>query len=185
LAELNISAKAGDIIFIRQEPYIGFTSLNIKLLNLPDYEGKYYVMTLTPGRIMSQNQPHAPIAPIASSSASAIPAGNGNILGISVGPTDGVRGVRIITVASGSPCENVLRPGDNIFTIDLIDQNGSTVGGAKVNASNFQAEVSKIQPGMTVKMLLDPRIFKIVNCTIPEKIQQPTTSRPPVPSSKQ
>jgi hypothetical protein len=74
-AEINVSAKAGDIIFIRQEPYMGFTSLNIKLLNLQDYEGKYYVMTLTPGRIISHNQLNAPTAPITSSSVSAIPSG--------------------------------------------------------------------------------------------------------------
>ena len=45
-AEINVSAKAGDIIFIQQDPYMGFTTLNIRLLNLQDYEGKYYVKTL-------------------------------------------------------------------------------------------------------------------------------------------
>jgi hypothetical protein len=183
-AEINVSAKAGDIIFIQQEPYIGFTSLGIKLLPLQDYEGKYYVMTSTPGRIIGNNQPNAPIAPVTSSSASAILSGYQNILGISVGPTDGVRGVRVLTVAPGSPCDSVLNPGDKLFVFDLIDQNGSIIGGAKVNADNFQTEVSKIQPGMTVKFLLDPRFFKTVSCTIPEKIQQLANATSPVPSSK-
>jgi hypothetical protein len=108
-----------------------------------------------------------PAAPISASSASAIPSGNQNILGISVEPTSGVRGVRVITVASGSPCERVLKPGDTIFAFDLIGQGDSRVGGAKVNADNFQAEVSKIQPGMTVKMMVSSRPVVEVSCTIP------------------
>jgi hypothetical protein len=119
-AEINVSAKAGDIIFIQQDPYMGFTTLNIRLLNLQDYEGKYYVKTLPPGRIISNNQTNIATAPIASPSASAIPSENQNILGISVGPTSGVRGVRIITIAPGSPCESLLKPDDTIFALTLI-----------------------------------------------------------------
>jgi len=112
--------------------------------------------------MISQNS-----APATSSSVSVTPSGNHNILGITVGPTSGVRGVKVITVASGSPCESVLKPDDTIFAFDLIDQNGSRVGGAKINADNFQAEVSKIQPGMTVKLLLNLRPVREVSCTIP------------------
>jgi hypothetical protein len=168
-AEINVSAKAGDIIFVQQDPYIGFTSLSIRLLNLQDYEGKYYVMTSTPGRIINQNNPNALAAPITSSSASVTPSGNQNILGIAVGPTGGVRGVRVITVVSGSPCENVLKPGDTIFAFDLISQDDSRVGGSRVNADNFQSEVSKIQPGMTVKLMVSSRPVIEVSCTIPKK----------------
>ena len=100
---------------------------------------------------------------------------NQNILGISVEPTSGVRGVVVKTVSPGSPCEGVLKPGDTIFAFDLIDQNGSKIGGAKVNASNFQTEVSKIQPGMTVKMILNLRPVREVSCTIPEKAQRSTS----------
>ena len=50
--EINVSAKAGDIIFLQQEPYMGFTTLNIRLLKLQDYEGRYYVKTLPPGKII-------------------------------------------------------------------------------------------------------------------------------------
>ena len=113
-------------------------------------------------KMISQNS-----APIISSSASVIPSGNQNILGISVGPTSGVRGVSVITVASGSPCESVLKPGNTIFAFDLIGQGDSRVGGAKVNADNFRAEVSKIQPGMTVKLLISLRPVVEVSCTIP------------------
>jgi hypothetical protein len=103
----------------------------------------------------------------AQTSASAIPLENQNILGISVEPTSGVRGVVVKTVSPGSPCEGVLKQGDTIFAFDLIGQGDSRVGGAKVNASNFQAEVSKIQPGMTVKMILNLRSIRQVSCTIP------------------
>lgn len=102
-----------------------------------------------------------------------MPSENQNILGISVGPTSGPRGVTVITVVPGSPCASVLNPGDRIFTFDLIDQNGSRVGHQiKINANNFQEEVSKIQPGMTVKMSLGP--FKYANCTIPAAISNAT-----------
>jgi hypothetical protein len=167
-AEIKVSAKAGDIIFIQQEPYMGFTTLNIKLLNLQDYEGKYYVKTLPQGRIIGNNQANVATASIASPSASAIPSGNQNILGITVGPTSGVRGVRVITVASGSPCESVLKPGDAIFALTLIGQGNSIIGGARVNTDNFQAEVLKIQPGMTVKLMVSSRPVVEVSCTIPE-----------------
>ena len=116
----------------------------------------------------------APTASITSSSASVIPSGNQNILGITVGPTSGVRGVRVITVASGSPCESLLKPGDTIFAFDLIGQGDLRVGGAKVNADNFQVEVSKIQPGMTVNFILNLRPLRQASCTIPAN--QPYTT---------
>jgi len=118
-------------------------------------------------------KPTSPAAPIASSLTTTMPSENQNILGISVGPTSGPRGVTVITVVPGSPCASVLNPGDRIFTFDLIDQNGSRVGHQiKINANNFQEEVSKIQPGMTVKMSLGP--FKYANCTIPAAISNAT-----------
>jgi len=120
-------------------------------------------------KMISQNS-----ASVASPSASAIPLENQNILGISVGPTSGVRGVSVITVASGSPCESVLKPGDTIFAFDLIGQGDSRVGGAKVNADNFRAEVSKIQPGMTVNFILNLRPLRQASCTIPAN--QPYTT---------
>jgi hypothetical protein len=59
-AEINVSAKAGDIIFIRQEPYTGLLNARNKLLTLQDYEGKYHVKTLTIGTIINQSQPNVP-----------------------------------------------------------------------------------------------------------------------------
>jgi hypothetical protein len=167
-AEINVSAKAGDIIFIQQDPYMGFTTLNIRLLNLQDYEGKYYVKTLPPGKIIGNNQIYAATASAASPSSLAIPSRNQNILGITVGPTSGVRGVRVITVASGSPCESVIKPGDTIFALTLIGQGSSILGGARVNNDNFQLEVSKVQPGMTVKLMISSRPVVEVSCAIPE-----------------
>lgn len=60
-AEITLSAKAGDIIFIRQEPYTGLLNARNKLLTLQDYEGKYYVKTLSPGTIF--NQQNVPTVP--------------------------------------------------------------------------------------------------------------------------
>jgi hypothetical protein len=115
-----------------------------------------------------------PASPISASSASVIPSGNHNILGISVEPTSGVRGVVVKTASPGSPCEGVLKPGDTIFAFDLIGQGDLRVGGAKVNGSNFQAEVSKIQSGMTVNFILNLRPLRQASCTIPAN--QPYTT---------
>lgn len=51
-AEINVSAKANDIIFIQQEPSIGFIMARNDLLKLEDYQGKYHVKTLTVGTII-------------------------------------------------------------------------------------------------------------------------------------
>lgn len=49
-AETSVSAKAGDIIFIQQEPAMPiFSGARNKLLKLNDYEGKYHVKILTKG----------------------------------------------------------------------------------------------------------------------------------------
>ncbi len=100
---------------------------------------------------------------------SVIPAIDQNILEITVGPTSGVRGVKVLTVAPGRPCESVLKPGDTIFAFDLIGQDGSRAGSAKVNSKNFELEVLKIQPRMTVKLLVSLRPVVEVSCAIPEK----------------
>lgn len=63
LAEIEVSAKAGDIIFIRQEPYTGILNAKNRLLALQDYEGKYYVKTLTPGTITGHNQQSSSTGP--------------------------------------------------------------------------------------------------------------------------
>ena len=60
-AEMNVSVKAGDIIFIRQEPYTGILNAKNKLLTLEDYEGKYFVKTLSTGIIF--NQQNVPTVP--------------------------------------------------------------------------------------------------------------------------
>jgi hypothetical protein len=193
-SEINVSAKAGDIIFIKQETAMPILhGARNKLVSLQDYEGKYYLKTLSLNTVTYGNQYYGSKESVTQSAAPAIPKGgvasvaatvgasgapamsseNQNILGITVGPTDGVRGVRILTVAPGSACSNVLKPGDKIFVFDLMDPNGTRVGGAKVNANNFQEEAAKIQPGMTVQFLLDPRIFQTVNCTIPASVSNP------------
>jgi hypothetical protein len=51
-AETFVSAKAGDILFVQQEPDMGFITLTSKLAPLPEFQGKYYVKTLTKGTII-------------------------------------------------------------------------------------------------------------------------------------
>jgi hypothetical protein len=52
-AETNITAKAGDIIFIQQEPSMGIIMARNSIFKLQDYEGKYHVKTLNVGTIIT------------------------------------------------------------------------------------------------------------------------------------
>lgn len=56
-AEMRVSAKAGDVLFLRQVFKMGWTDAQNQLAMLTDLEGKYYVKTLTAGTIVSQSQP--------------------------------------------------------------------------------------------------------------------------------
>ena len=62
IAEIDLSVKPGDIIFLEQVPDMGFITLNSKMVALQENEGKYYVKTLTRGLFSIQNPQHAPIA---------------------------------------------------------------------------------------------------------------------------
>jgi len=55
-AEINVSANANDIIFIQQEPTVGFIMARNNLLKLEDYQGKYHVKTLTVGTIIKSGK---------------------------------------------------------------------------------------------------------------------------------
>jgi len=68
-AELDISAKAGDVIFLKQEPYMGFTTLNIRLDRISDDEGKYYIKTLPRGKIIANQTAAVTSMPAVSSNA--------------------------------------------------------------------------------------------------------------------
>jgi len=56
-AEANVSAKAGDVLFVRQEPDMGFITLTNTIVPLQEHEGKYQVKTLIPGTMLSPNPP--------------------------------------------------------------------------------------------------------------------------------
>jgi hypothetical protein len=51
-AEALVSAKAGDIIYIQQEPSMGIIMARNTIFKLEDYQGKYHVKTLTLGTII-------------------------------------------------------------------------------------------------------------------------------------
>jgi hypothetical protein len=50
-AETQVSARAGDIIFIQQEPSMGILMARNNIFKLEDYQGKYHVKTLEVGTI--------------------------------------------------------------------------------------------------------------------------------------
>jgi len=51
-AELQLSAKAGDIFFIQQEPTMGIIMARNSLSKLEEVPGKYHVKTLTVGTLI-------------------------------------------------------------------------------------------------------------------------------------
>jgi hypothetical protein len=55
-AETLVSAKAGDIIFIQQEPSMGIIMARNNIFKLEEYEGKYHVKTLTVGTIVKTDK---------------------------------------------------------------------------------------------------------------------------------
>lgn len=55
-AETSVDAKAGDIIFIQQEPAMGIMIVRNNLFNLQSYEGKYHVKTLMLGTVIKMEK---------------------------------------------------------------------------------------------------------------------------------
>lgn len=51
-AEAQVSAKAGDIIYIQQEPSMGVIMARNTIAKIEEFQGKYYVKTLTPGTMI-------------------------------------------------------------------------------------------------------------------------------------
>lgn len=51
-AEMIVSAKDGDVIFIQQEPTMGIIMARNNIFKLEDYQGKYHVKTLKVGTII-------------------------------------------------------------------------------------------------------------------------------------
>ena len=55
-AEALISAKAGDVIYIQQEPSMGVIMARNSIFKLEDYQGKYHVKNLQVGTIIKTHQ---------------------------------------------------------------------------------------------------------------------------------
>jgi hypothetical protein len=55
-ADATVTVKAGDVVFLKQEPAIGIIMARNILSMLPDYEGKYHVKTLELGTILKSQK---------------------------------------------------------------------------------------------------------------------------------
>jgi uncharacterized protein DUF2846 len=55
-AEVSLSAKAGDVFFIQQEPSMGIIMARNSLFKLEDYQGKYHVKRLSLGTIIKTDK---------------------------------------------------------------------------------------------------------------------------------
>jgi hypothetical protein len=48
-ADAEVSVKAGDVVYIKQDPSMGLIMARNSIYKIEDYEGKYHVMTLALG----------------------------------------------------------------------------------------------------------------------------------------
>ncbi|MDX8403751.1 MAG: DUF2846 domain-containing protein [Mariprofundaceae bacterium] len=55
-AEVNVSAKAGDIIFIQQNPTMGLIMARNNIIQIQSYEGKYHVKHLSLGTVIKADK---------------------------------------------------------------------------------------------------------------------------------
>lgn len=55
-AEAKITAKAGDTIFIQQEPSTGFVIARNSITTIEELPGKYHVSKLAPGTVIKSNK---------------------------------------------------------------------------------------------------------------------------------
>lgn len=55
-AEANVTAKAGDIIFIQQDAQMGIVMARNSIFQVPEYQGKYYVKELKLGTIKKSDK---------------------------------------------------------------------------------------------------------------------------------
>lgn len=55
-AESLVTVKAGDVVFIQQEPSMGIIMARNTMFKLDDHEGKYHVKTLSLGTILKSNK---------------------------------------------------------------------------------------------------------------------------------
>jgi len=55
-AEAQISAKAGEVIFIQQEPAMGIIMARNSISKIEEYQGKYHVKKLEPGTIIKTDR---------------------------------------------------------------------------------------------------------------------------------
>jgi len=55
-AEALVSAKAGDILFLQQEPSLGIIMARNSISKVEDYQGKYYVKNLELGTILKKEK---------------------------------------------------------------------------------------------------------------------------------
>lgn len=55
-AETSVSVKAGDIVFIQQDPAMGIIMARNSVLRIEDLPGKYHVKTLTLGTIIKTDK---------------------------------------------------------------------------------------------------------------------------------
>jgi hypothetical protein len=68
-AEIEISLAEGQVAFIRQDVEIGVLMARNNLSRLEDYEGRYFVKTLTPGTMHKTADTRPPLGPPPAASA--------------------------------------------------------------------------------------------------------------------
>lgn len=55
-AEATVTVKAGDVVYIQQEPTMGIIMARNNIVKLEDYQGKYHVKNLTLGTVIKSDK---------------------------------------------------------------------------------------------------------------------------------
>ncbi len=79
--DFAFTAKAGDILFLRQEMVMGWVDVNNRLAVLPPEEGKYYIKTLNAGTLFSADRQTAAPLPQAQPAQGEISAAGNTFVG--------------------------------------------------------------------------------------------------------
>lgn len=158
-AELAVSAKAGEVIFVRQELYLGMLEPRVRLLRLDEVEGKYYVSKLKPGLAVTPLAASAPATPVQQGAAPAAATADiltGTVTGGNMAKGVGFSNLNVrlfVAPPGGEPVIFFVRSDSQVFDasgkqVDYLE--ASRFKGKRVEIRHFLIQdASGGQPGRT------------------------------------
>ncbi|GAB5604999.1 hypothetical protein [Sideroxyarcus sp. TK5] len=155
-AELPITVKAGDVVFIRQELQMGTMEARVVLVPLDELEGKYYVSKLKPGQAFAALEAGAPLPQGTERSLSAGEVFTGKVTGGNLAKGVGYSNINIkllVTPEGGEPETFFVRSDSKVYDASgrpLDYQEAFKTYGKRVEIRHFVIrDATGGQPGRT------------------------------------